>query len=44
VSFEQIKFIARFIGENLTDDDLMDLMHAIFISNNTGSNEEITFD
>jgi Ca2+-binding EF-hand superfamily protein len=22
----------------------MDLMHAVFISNNTGSNEEITFD
>jgi len=23
IGFEQLKFIARFIGENLTDDDLM---------------------
>lgn len=38
VDFEQIKKIARNVGETMTDDDLMDLMHSVFINKQTTSN------
>ena len=44
IEFEQLKKIARSLGENLTDNDLLDLMHAVFIKHETTSNESISFE
>ncbi len=44
IEFEQLKHIARSLGEYLTDDDLLDLMHAVFIKHQTTSNESISFE
>jgi Ca2+-binding EF-hand superfamily protein len=44
IEFEQIKTIARSLGEYLTDDDILDLMHAVFINHQTTSNESISFE
>jgi hypothetical protein len=39
-----MKNIARGLGEYLTDDDLLDLMHSVFINHQTTSNESISFE
>jgi Ca2+-binding EF-hand superfamily protein len=39
-----LKNIARFIGEGMNDDDLLELMHSVFIKNNTQSNGSFSFD
>ncbi len=44
IEFEQLKHVARSIGEHLNDDDLLELMHAVFIKNQTTSNESISFE
>lgn len=44
IEFEQLKSITRDIGEYMTDDDLLDLMHSVFIKNQTTSNESISFE
>lgn len=44
IRFEQLKEISRSIGEYMDDSALLDLMHSVFISQKTQSNEEFTFD
>ena len=44
LEFERIKHVAREIGENMTDDDILSLMHAVFINHNTTSNESVSFE
>lgn len=44
IEFEQLKAIARLIGETMSDDDLLDLMHSVFINHQTTSNESISFE
>ena len=44
IRFEQLKEISRSIGEYMDDAALLDLMHSVFISQKTQSNEEFTFD
>jgi centrin-1 len=44
IGFEQFKDIIKFIGENMTDDDILELMHSVFITKNTQSNETFTFE
>ena len=44
IGFEQLKEITKFIGENLTDDDILELMHSVFITKKTETNEKFTFE
>lgn len=44
IGFEQLKEISRFIGENMTDDDILELMHSVYITNKTQSNSTFTFE
>ena len=37
IDFEQVKKIARDVGETMTDDDLLDLMHSVFVNKRTYS-------
>lgn len=42
--FDQLKEIAKMIGEHMDDDALLELMHSVFINHKTESNEEFTFE
>jgi Ca2+-binding EF-hand superfamily protein len=44
IRFEQLKEIARSIGEYMDDQAILDMMHGVFINKGTQSNEEFTFD
>ena len=44
IGFEQFKEIIKFIGENMTDDDILELMHSVFITRKTERNEKFTFE
>lgn len=44
IRFEQLKEIARSIGEYMDDQAILDMMHGVFINKSTQSNEEFTFE
>ena len=44
IGFEHFKEIIKFIGENMTDDDILELMHSVFITRKTETNEKFTFE
>lgn len=44
IGFEEFKEIIKFIGESMTDDDILELMHSVFITRKTESNEKFTFE
>jgi hypothetical protein len=44
IEFEQLKNISRSLGEYMNDEDLLAMMHAVFIKHQTTSNESISFE
>lgn len=44
IDFEELKQLARISGDGCNDEELMEMLHNIFVSRETGSNESITFD
>lgn len=44
VDFEEFKLIARQLHENLTDDDLLEMLHSTHINHKTASNEGVDFE
>ena len=44
IDFEEFKAISKQVHENLTDDDLLELMHNASINSRTSSNEGFTFE
>lgn len=44
IDFEELKQLSRLTGDTINDDDLLEMLHNIFVNNKTSSNESITFD
>ena len=44
IDFEKFKTVAREIGENLNDDQILEMMHHVHVLNKTESNESFDFD
>jgi Ca2+-binding EF-hand superfamily protein len=44
IDFEKFKNVAREIGENLNDDQILEMMHHVHVLNKTESNEGINFE
>lgn len=44
IDFEKFKTVAREIGENLNDDQILEMMHHVHVLNKTQSNESIDFE
>jgi centrin-1 len=44
VDFEEFKAISKQLHENLTDDDLLEMMHNASINSRTSSNEGFSFE
>ena len=44
LDFEELKSLCRMAGDNLTDDDIMEMMHTIHINRNTGTSEGVSFE
>ena len=44
INFEELKQLARLAGDNINDEDIMEMLHSVFINKNTSTNEGIYFD
>jgi Ca2+-binding EF-hand superfamily protein len=44
VDFEEFKLIAKQLHENLTDDDLLEMLHSTHINHKTATNEGVDFE
>ena len=44
LDFEKFKTVAREIGENLNDDQILEMMHHVHVLNKTESNEQFDFE
>lgn len=44
IDFEKFKTVAREIGENLNDDQILEMMHHVHVLNKTESNESFDFE
>ena len=44
LDFEELKTLCRMAGDNLTDDDIMEMMHTIHINRKTATSEGVTFE
>lgn len=44
IDFEELKAISKQLHENLTDDDLLELIHNTSVNNKTASTEGFTFE
>jgi len=44
IDFEEFKVIAKQLHENLTDDDLLEMLHSTHINHKTATNEAIDFE
>ena len=38
IDFEELKHISRLTGDTTNDDDLLEMLHNIFVNNGTSSN------
>lgn len=43
IDFEKVKKVCRELGETMTDEEIIEMMHNTHILNQTDSNEEFTF-
>lgn len=44
IDFEEIKQLARISSDGCSDDDLLEMLHSIYVNRETASNESLTFD
>lgn len=44
INFEEFKAVARSLHENLTDDDLLEMLHSTHVAHKTATNEGVQFD
>lgn len=44
IDFEELKSGLKSIGDQMNDDDILEMMHSTFINKKTSSNEAFTFD
>lgn len=44
IDFEEFKVIAKQLHENLTDDDLLEMLHSTHINHKTATNESVDFE
>lgn len=44
LDFEELKHLARISGDGSNDEDLLEMLHSIYVNRETSSNESLTFD
>lgn len=44
LDFEELKHLAKISGDGSNDEDLLEMLHSIYVNRETTSNESITFD
>jgi len=43
IDFEEFRKILKSVGDNMNDDDILEMMHSTFINKKTSTNEHYTF-
>ena len=44
IDFEEFKAIAKWLKENINDDELLEMLHSTHVSNKTSTNEHVNFE
>jgi Ca2+-binding EF-hand superfamily protein len=44
LDFEELKIVSRMVGDNINDDDLLEMLHSTHINRQTQTNESINFE
>jgi Ca2+-binding EF-hand superfamily protein len=44
IDFEELKHLARISGDGASDDEILEMLHAIHINRETSTNEHLSFD